>query len=475
MSSVPCYFQDVIGGNDCERYDVCRCMHPELLEAAGGCVKLGYCQEVKEAEDVNFSAADEFDLRVTKGHGSRDYPYVRISVITQSADDPSGSGFFDFSGQFKYAWTGNYIHTAVKKVTPGGPTVLHIGDTAVTVTLPQRGDGVAGVLIADPCVRFASILSLVGCEFAHKFKTSERIPTLLNAFVGSSDTDFWGILGDNFYDRDGGATRQVFSQLSQAVKETLFVTVAGNHDYWVLGDPVTSFALDQCANGHMQFYAQDSDAASLVSPGQNIAPFNYSATPPSWNPFTCNPATADNSRYFHQVGNVGFIAQSAVFTKEEYLPFMKRACSWLGSTSDLEVGIIVGHWDTKGDGSQKDMDMPSFFDVMKTLPGCDVFNAAGNLKFFMGHTHCNKPHPHGHVDTGFMVAGQGMEGCSNFGIPVVDTTAGRTRVIYFDTSTHEKYDTVLTCVQAKGWRACESLATVWLDQKRATPSVVNLI
>eukprot|EP00929_Paragymnodinium_shiwhaense_P034023 TRINITY_DN1855_c0_g2_i1.p1 TRINITY_DN1855_c0_g2~~TRINITY_DN1855_c0_g2_i1.p1 ORF type:complete len:512 (-),score=82.58 TRINITY_DN1855_c0_g2_i1:377-1912(-) len=459
---------DVAAGQDCEKYDVCGCMNREILEAAGGCARLGFCDEVKEdADDFWASSGDDFDLRVTKGHGSRDYPYVRISTITQTADDPSESGFFDFSAQFKYAWTGNYLHTALKTVTPGKRTEFRIGKRTVSVTIPARGDGVAGVLIADPCVRFASILSLIACDSAEKHQTAERIPALLNAFVGSEETNFWGILGDNWYDRTGHTTRGVFSKLSQAVKETPFVTVAGNHDYWVLGDPSRGSGLDQCGNGHMQYYAQDSDAASLVAPGAKLAPFNYSVKPPL-NPFTCHPAAADNSRYFHQIGNVGIIAQSGVFTEEEYLPFMKRACSWLSSTPDIEVGMIVGHWDVQENGAQKDMDVPSFFDIMKTLDGCDAFNAAGNLKFVMGHTHCNVPHPHGHNDTGFMVAGQGMEGCGNFGVPVVDTTEGRTRVLFFNTTTDEQYTAVLSCVQGKGWRACaESFATTWLDQKRA--------
>merc|ERR1719478_1503504 len=110
---------------------------------------------------------------------------------------------------------------------------------------------------------------------------------------------------------------------------------------------------------------------------------------------------------------------------------------------------------------------PAFYDAMKVLPGCDALDQKGMLKFFMGHTHCNVPHPHGKVDTGFMVAGQGMEGCGNFGVPVFDTTGGRNRVYYFDTDTDAKYEAVLACVTKSGWRACvDSLATVWLDQPR---------
>ena len=38
---------------------------------------------------------------------------------------------------------------------------------------------------------------------AEKFKTAARTPALLNAFVDSEDTDYWGVLGDNWYDRTG--------------------------------------------------------------------------------------------------------------------------------------------------------------------------------------------------------------------------------------------------------------------------------
>jgi hypothetical protein len=47
---------------------------------------------------------------------------------------------------------------------------------------------------------------------------------------------------------------------------------------------------------------------------------------------------------------------------------------------------------------------------MKEMKGCKALDSKGMLKFFMGHTHCNVPHPHGHLNTGFMVAGQGMGG-----------------------------------------------------------------
>ena len=79
------------------------------------------------------------------------------------------------------------------------------------MTVPAAGAGVAGVLIADPCLNGVYKM-LVSCAYGAKFDTATRIPALLNAFV--PDTDFWGILGDNFYDRDGTASTHWFAQLS---------------------------------------------------------------------------------------------------------------------------------------------------------------------------------------------------------------------------------------------------------------------
>ena len=98
--------------------------------------------------------------------------------------------------------------------------------------------------------------------------------------------------------------------------------------------------------------------------------------------------------------------------------------------------------------------------------------------------HCNVPHPHGHVGTGFMVGGQGMvvsdvtgeatcpEG-ANYGVPLLATTVERVRVWYFPVAmAHNKtdqYDAVHTCVSARGWSQCTHLATVWLDEPLPPP------
>ena len=106
----------------------------------------------------------------------------------------------------------------------------------------------------------------------------------------------------------------------------------------------------------------------------------------------------------------------------------------------------------------------------------------------MGHTHCNIPHPHGHNDVGFMVAGQGMSGCGNYGIPLLDTTEERIRMWYFPVvepkrfdralahrrdwpelevweEVDDKYDAVMGCLKKSSWRNCTHLAVLWLDQK----------
>ena len=69
-----------------------------------------------------------------------------------------------------------------------------------------------------------------------------------------------------------------------------------------------------------------------------------------------------------------------------------------------------------------------------------------------------------------MVAGQGMVGCGNYGIPILDTTADRVRLFYFpiaDLQGTDNFDTVVACVKQKGWRGCTQHATLWLNQTLA--------
>lgn len=83
-------------------------------------------------------------------------------------------------------------------------------------------------------------------------------------------------------------------------------------------------------------------------------------------------------------------------------------------------------------GASKEMDVPAFYHEMALLDGCKQLDAQHKFKFFMGHTHCNVPHPHGNNNTGWMVAGQGMEGCGNYGFTIFDTTEKKLRIWYFE-------------------------------------------
>ena len=56
-----------------------------------------------------------------------------------------------------------------------------------------------GIIIADPC--FSS--KHLSCAYKDQFDTFKRLTSLINAAFKHDDTDFWGILGDNFYDKYG--------------------------------------------------------------------------------------------------------------------------------------------------------------------------------------------------------------------------------------------------------------------------------
>jgi len=316
---------------------------------------------------------------------------------------------------------------------------------------------VAGVLIADPCVKGSE----VGCTYESKFKTTERLPKLLNAFVGGSNaTDYWGIFGDNFYDRQGEVTKSVYDQIDLKTKSKIMLTVPGNHDYWVLGSPLVGAGADQYANGHMQWYAQDAKAATETSP------FDFSIDPSKEIGTAKKKPTITNSFWYNQIGNTGLIGYSGAYHFQEAKPYMAEACQWLKGQKGLQIAVIVGHWDVDGLGCESDMAGPALYEEVAKMDGCDAFDSRGMLKFVMGHTHCNVPHPHGKIDTGFMVAGQGMEGCGNYGIPILDTTEDRVRFWNFEVVSKDgkdTYDEVMACVTAKGWRACTDLAESWLD------------
>jgi hypothetical protein len=206
-----------------------------------------FAQEVTGRQGTD--GAEPLDIRVALAFGTKPYAQVRLSVITNAAPTFNTSAF-DYSAKFKYKWTDNSIHTRMMAVDTRFGSPVTIGSTSFDVKLPARGDGVVGLLVGDPCVRSGSVAALVDCVNADNFKTTTRTPALLNQFVGGDNaTDFWGILGDNFYDKSGGLTRRIFAELSVQTKAKPMITVPGNHDYWVLGSPQVGQKSDQYANG----------------------------------------------------------------------------------------------------------------------------------------------------------------------------------------------------------------------------------
>eukprot|EP00656_Telonema_subtile_P002775 TRINITY_DN11269_c0_g1_i4.p1 TRINITY_DN11269_c0_g1~~TRINITY_DN11269_c0_g1_i4.p1 ORF type:complete len:160 (-),score=38.24 TRINITY_DN11269_c0_g1_i4:162-641(-) len=133
----------------------------------------------------------------------------------------------------------------------------------------------------------------------------------------------------------------------------------------------------------------------------------------------------------------------------------------------IKLGVLVGHWDIQNIGCQPEMAGPQFYEQMAKLEGCNQLDSKEQLKFVMGHTHCNIPHPHGKVGAGFMVAGQGMDGCGNYGMPIIDTTESMARIWYFNVGEKtgdDKYDEIMACLKQGSWRQCTQYATLWLNQ-----------
>lgn len=170
------------------------------------------------------------------------------------------------------------------------------------------------------------------------------------------------------------------------------------------------------------------------------------------------------------MGNLGVIGFSGAYSLIETKPLLREACAWAAAQykTGMSVTVLAGHWDVPGLGASSQMAVPEVYDEAKKIEGCDAFESRGMLKFIMGHTHCNVPHPHGRIDTGFMVAGMGMEGCGNYGVPIVDTTAGLFRMWYFEVQSKtspDNYEAITACVKAAGaWRPCVQHAKLWVNQ-----------
>ena len=243
------------------------------------------------------SVEGNIDIRVSKAMGSQGYDKVRISVISNHTVD---SEYFTYKSQFKYRWTDKFLSTGIVSVTPGEKTSFKIAGQQVDVLVPKQGAGTRGVILADPCFTSQWIV----CVYSKQFDMFNHSLELINAINAFDDVSYWQILGDNFYDQEGDASASWTNGLTAQSRAKMFATVPGNHDFWVNSAPKLYVPNDQLGNGFMQFYAQDTIAATATSP------FDFSNDPdaPSDNQSENLPA-ASNYFFYNQVGNTAFIGE----------------------------------------------------------------------------------------------------------------------------------------------------------------------
>ncbi len=461
-------FQQMIDDKDinfqkvCSQFfndDICGHFHVDMsgellakfprLNAREHCQRLNYCPS---DSDYPAASAGTVDVRVTRALGSKGYDKMRLSVISNST---ISSPYFTYSKQFQYRWTDKYLSTGIVSVTPGQTTTLSVAGKTVNIRLPKDGEGIKGVILADPCFTNDWIV----CVYKDKYQTFKRVPELLNAMVATNELSYWQILGDNFYDQEGGASSSWFASLSDATKATPLAVTPGNHDFWVNAMPQLSVPKDQYGNGLMQFYAQDTLAASSTSP------YDFSINPDGsyGRDRGENIPPASNYFFYNKIGNVAFIGYSGAHNWASQTSYFTDACNWAASTNPSVV-LLLGHWNSDGDGCTSDATVPMVYQEMKSLPACAPI--VNKLKYFEGHKHCNLVME---KDNGFMVGGGGMsdhECMGDFGFPVVDTTGGSFKVYYFNiahSGDFDNYDAILNCIKSKGVAGCYSMATKWVD------------
>ena len=184
--------------------------------ARNECERLSFCmvskkQQWRGTKARNAMTDNSLDIRVSKAYGSKGYDKVRISVIS---NESISSEIFSYSEQFKYRWTENFLNSGVVNVEPGKNSEITIAGQTFTIRIPEENSPVRGVVLADPC--FSN--DYVWCSYGDDFDTFNRSTILLNAIHSHDDTDFWMILGDNFYDQTGEITAEWFAALSPETK-----------------------------------------------------------------------------------------------------------------------------------------------------------------------------------------------------------------------------------------------------------------
>jgi hypothetical protein len=151
----------------------------------------------------------------------------------------------------------------------------------------------------------------------------------------------------------------------------------------------------------MQWYAPSSTINVLTSSGYFIIRFRYgqdvAASLKSSDPydFSVNPDVNPDAEnippltdffWYNKIGNTAFIGFSGAHSYADTVPYFEEACTW-ASSANADAVVLLGHWNSDGDGCESDMTTQSVYSELVALPACK--EVAGKLKYFVGHKHCN--------------------------------------------------------------------------------------
>eukprot|EP00331_Platyophrya_macrostoma_P019273 CAMPEP_0176475484 /NCGR_PEP_ID=MMETSP0127-20121128/43631_1 /TAXON_ID=938130 /ORGANISM="Platyophrya macrostoma, Strain WH" /LENGTH=243 /DNA_ID=CAMNT_0017871083 /DNA_START=28 /DNA_END=760 /DNA_ORIENTATION=- len=240
------------------------------------------------------------------------------------------------------------------------------------------------------------------------------------------------------------------------MKSKLFVTVPGNHDFWMIGSPwLAQPSTDPNGNGFMQYYVVPVQLS--VDPDRENVLDHYDRMPSFANFF-----------FYHHIGVLGFIGFSGAHPLSEMSLQLQEACLYMQREA-VQWVLLVGHWNSAGDGAVLNTTTNYLYHTaVLSLPGCAELGPK-KIKYMLGHTHCNVIDD---VDRGFMVGGFGMGGgrqdCGDFGLPYIEASPSQLLVTYFPI-THrfdwwdDQYDAVMTCIATEGLSNCRHLGRTWVN------------
>lgn len=406
-------------------------------------------------QELNYTSYP-FNVRATKGMYSRGYNKVRLSVITRSRSPPSGMAW-EYSNQFSWKWTDNYLHTSIVEVKPGKATTFTIDGNDVTIKLPEENKAVRGIFFADPCFTGASCCCAASQSRDYIFN---RHTDMLNTLSQQDDIDFWYIGGDNFYDDSDYWTKTFFEALNTEAKTKMNGMVLGNHDYWLMGNQYKGRWQDQLGIGMTQYYAQDTLSAVYSNNG---IPFNWDTDPT--NKYTWGPPPVDekNAIWWVKIGNLGILGYSGAYRWDQYEGYVDQACQAFSNDEGVKFLLVLSHWDNRDTsyGEQWEMDAPSFVGKMKNMGSCAPLKY--RLKYIDGHDHNNVCY-----SDGWKIGANGYDGGGWGGkvgqLYVRTTDSGETQAWYIEFSNKgsSHYDQFLNCVKAKSLDRCLDQPNVWL-------------